>query len=243
PAPVPFEIAILYEDDQLLAIDKPPGLVVHGGPGDTAPSVASWFLARFPGLAAAFDSRRPGVVHRLDKDTTGVLLLAKSPAAQHSVSRAFEQRETEKLYLAVCDGVPDRRKAAIDAPIGRHPGDRTRMAIVKRGRAARSRYEVLAHDGDRSLVLVHLETGRTHQARVHLAAISAPVSGDSVYGHGRPGTRQLLHSYQLTVPHPDGGTLTISSALPADMQEAVRSIHAEDVASSYMTPVPPKRGT
>ncbi len=241
PAPVPFDITILYEDDDLLAIDKPAGLAVHGAPGDLGPSVAGWFATRHPGLAAAPDAERPGIVHRLDKDTTGVLVLAKTPAAQAALNHAFEQRETTKLYLAVCEGVPRESRAVIDAPIGRHPGDRTRMAVVKRGRASRTRYEVLASDGKRSLLLVHLETGRTHQARVHLAAIGAPVAGDSVYGRGLPGERQLLHAYQITVPHPSGGTLTVTSALPSDMLAPVSAIAPPEVASHYTMPVQPGR--
>jgi len=235
-----FDLPVLYEDDSLVAVDKPGGLTVHGAPGDTAPSVAGWFAARYPGAAAQFGVERPGIVHRLDKDTTGVLLLAKTPAAQAALSAAFEARTVEKQYLAVCEGEPRQARAVVDAPIARHPGDRMRMAVVKHGRDARTAYETLATDHDRSLLLVRPETGRTHQIRVHLAAIGAPVAEDRVYGSGT-GERQLLHAWRITVPHPDGGRLTVTAPLPADMVEAVRAMGASALALTYSQPVPPER--
>jgi len=234
-------IPIVYEDDVLIAVDKPAGLAVHGAPGDMGPSVATWFLARYADEARAFDVERPGIVHRLDKDTSGVLLLAKTPAARAALSHSFEGRTTKKTYLAVCDGVPARAHAVIDAAIGRHPGDRTRMAIAKRGREARTGYELLAANGERSLLLVHPESGRTHQIRVHLAAVGVPVANDRVYGKGDGHGRQLLHAWQIVVPHPAGGTLTVTAPLPPDFVEAVRSIGAEQVALPYTTPTPPVR--
>jgi len=216
-------------------IDKPAGLAVHGAPGDEGPSVAAWWLARLGAGAAGFDAERPGIVHRLDKDTTGVLVLAKTPRAQAALSAAFEARATEKTYLAVCDGHPPRDRAVIDAPIARHPGDRTRMAIVRKGRQSRTAYEVLAADKDTSLVLVKPETGRTHQIRVHLDGVGSPVRFDRVYGRPGPG-RQLLHAWRLAVPHPDGGTLTVTAPLPPDLLEAVRTMGAETVALPYTTP-------
>ena len=236
-----IELPILYEDDVLVAVNKPPGLAVHGAPGDMGPSVAAWFLERFAHEAHAFDAERPGIVHRLDKDTSGVLLLAKTPAAQAALSRAFEERTTKKTYLAICDGVPARQHAVIDAAIGRHPGDRTRMAIATRGREARTGYELLVTNGERSLLLVQPESGRTHQIRVHLAAVGVPVANDRVYGKGDGQGRQLLHAWQIVVPHPAGGTLTVTAELPPDFVDAVRSIAAEVAALPYTMPTPPVR--
>ena len=234
---VEFDLPVLYEDDWLIAVDKPAGLAVHGAPGDTGPSVAGWMLARLGSLASQFDAERPGVVHRLDKDTSGVLLLAKTPASQAALSSAFEQRTTHKTYLAVTDGVSNRTRAVIDADIGRHPGDRTKMAIAKRGRASRTEYEVLADDGDHALVIVRPETGRTHQIRVHLAAIGCSVMFDRVYGKAGEG-RQLLHAWRLEVPHPSGGTLTVTAPLPHDFAAVVRSLGLERLALEYTVPEP-----
>jgi 23S rRNA pseudouridine1911/1915/1917 synthase len=233
-------LPILYEDDDLMAIDKPPAMAVHGAPGDLGPSVANWFLARYPELAPAFEAERPGIVHRLDKDTSGVLLLARSPEAQWKLGRAFEARETEKTYLAICDGVPAKERAVIDAAIARHPGDRTRMAITKQGRASRTAYQVLASGRDVSLLEVKPETGRTHQIRVHLKAIGAPVRYDRVYGTAGDG-RQLLHAWRLNVPHPAGGTLEVTAPMPADMRAEVRAMNADKVAFPYTVATPPVR--
>lgn len=239
PASAP-ELAVLYEDEWLVVIDKPQGIVVHGGPGDAGASVVAWFTGRYGELAAQFDVERPGVVHRLDKDTTGIVLLGKTPAAQAALSKAFEERTVVKRYLAVVAGVPAKARATIDAPIGRHSGDRTKMAIVRKGRPAQTDYELLGGDGTRSLLAVRLHTGRTHQIRVHLAAIRVPVWDDATYGAAGEG-RQLLHAWRLSVPHPDGGRLTVTSPMPADMAAEVRQMGLEDVASRYEAPTPPER--
>ncbi|GAB4320837.1 MAG: RluA family pseudouridine synthase [Dehalococcoidia bacterium] len=228
---------VLYEDECLVAIDKPPGVAVHAGPGDQqAPTVAAWFVERYPDLAAAFEAERPGIVHRLDKDTSGVLLLAKTPVAQAALSRAFETRAVHKRYVALCDGVPDRPHAVIEAPIGRHPGDRTRMAVTPRtrGRAATTEYELLGSARGRSLVLLKPVTGRTHQIRVHLAAVGLPIVGDHVYGkRGAREGRQLLHAWQLEVPHPAGGRLLVTAPLAEDMATEIRACGLADVALAY----------
>lgn len=237
--PSGLTLPILYEDEAVCVIDKPAGLAVHGAPGDTGPSVAAWWLEQLGTAAEAFDVERPGIVHRLDKDTSGVLLLAKTPQAQASLSAAFEARTTEKTYLAIVDGTPDRPKAVIDAPIDRHPGDRTRMAIVTRGREARTAYELLHGDGRRALLEVHPETGRTHQIRVHLAAVGIPVSDDAVYGKREPGGRQLLHAYRLSVPHPHGGRLTVTAPIPPDFDRAARALGAEAEAVRFSRPIEP----
>ncbi len=230
-----FDLPVLYEDEWVVAIDKPAGLAAHGAAGDTGPSVASWFLARYPAEAAAFDADRPGIVHRLDKDTTGVMVLAKTPAAQAALSRSFEQRETVKNYLAVCDGVPHKPRARIEAKIARHPGDRTKMAITRNGREARTDYEVLGEHRAQSFLSIRLYTGRTHQIRVHLAAISVAVRFDRIYGKAGDG-RQLLHAWKLAVPHPAGGTLEVTASLPDDMADEVRLMGLDSLASQYASP-------
>ena len=232
----------LYEDDALLAIDKPAGIAVHGAPGDMAPCVALWFLEQFPTAATAFDVDRPGIVHRLDKDTSGVLLLAKTPAAQAKMNAAFEARQVKKTYLAITDGVPQKLRAVIEAPIARHPADRMKMAVRKNGRDARTTYEVITSSHGRALVEVYPETGRTHQIRVHLAAINTPILDDRVYGrdHGpayaatRVGRRQLLHAWQITFPHPGGHELTITSPLPADFVEGIRDLGNPELLTRYV---------
>ncbi|MBI2767935.1 MAG: RluA family pseudouridine synthase [Chloroflexi bacterium] len=240
PGNADFDLPVLFEDDLLVVVNKPAGLAVHGAPGDQGPTVAAWFVQRLGKAAGAFDAERPGIVHRLDKDTTGVLLLAKTPPAQAALSGAFEARETKKTYVAICAGVPSRPRAVIDAPIARHPVDRMRMAVTKRGRDARTEYEVLATGYGRSLLAVRPETGRTHQIRVHLAAIGTPVTFDKVYGNAGDG-RQQLHAWRLSIPHPSGGWLTATAELPPDMAGAVRLMQAEVTAAPYTTPTPTVR--
>ncbi|MCY3883075.1 MAG: RluA family pseudouridine synthase [Chloroflexi bacterium] len=239
--PTGLSLPVLYEDEPLLAIDKPAGLLVHDAPAEPgAPSVAAWFIERHPDEAAAFDVERPGIVHRLDKHTSGVLLLAKTPAAQTALSAAFEARETGKQYLALCDGIPQRDRAVIDADIARSHADRRRMAVTGNGREAQTEYEVLAAARERSLLLVKPLTGRTHQIRVHLAAIGAPVAGDELYGRG-PGPRHLLHAWRLAFPHPGGGELTVTAPLPADMRAAIDDAGFTPQAAPYAEAVDPTR--
>lgn len=229
---VDFDLPVLFEDAFVVAIDKPAGIAVHPALGDDAATVADWFVKRYqpPGV---FPGDYPGIVHRLDRDTSGVLLLARTPEAQTALSSAFEQRTVHKTYLAVTAATPRRERAVIDAPIGRHPADRTRMTVTRSGRDARTSYEVLGTDGERCLVLAQPETGRTHQIRVHLAAVGAPVLGDRIYGRGSA-ERQLLHAWRIDIPHPDGGRLEATAPLPDDMIEAVRSMGLETVASPYI---------
>ncbi len=237
--PTGLSLPVLHQDADLLAIDKPAGLLVHDAPAEPgAPTVAAWFLEHYAGEAAAYDVERPGIVHRLDKHTSGLLLLAKTPAAQTALSAAFEARETQKQYLALCDGIPQRDRAVIDADIARSHADRRRMAVTAEGRSAQTEYEVLASARERSLLLVKPLTGRTHQIRVHLAAIGAPVTGDDLYGRG-PGPRHLLHAWRLTVPHPRGGELTVTAPLPHDMLAAIDEAGFSPQAAPYAEPVAP----
>lgn len=235
-----LELPVLYEDDQVIAVDKPAGLPVHGAPGDTAPSVAAWMLARLGASADAFPVEHPGIVHRLDKDTSGVMLLAKTPAAQSALSSAFEARSVSKTYLAVTDGIPAQPRAIIDAPIARHPTDRLRMAIARGGRPSRTRFEVLGEDHGRALLLLHPETGRTHQIRVHLASIGCPVCFDRIYGTSGPG-RQLLHAWRNVAPHPHSGMLEVTAPLAPDFVAFVRATALETLASEYIIAAAPRR--
>lgn len=234
-APVDFDLPILWEDDNLLAIDKPAGLAVHGAPGETGPTVAAWLLERYRLDPALFGVEHPGIVHRLDKDTSGVMVMALRPAAQTALSGVFESREAKKTYIAICDGTPSRERAAIEAPIGRDPVDRTRMTIIRGGRDSRTEYEMLGTDDERSLLVVRPETGRTHQIRVHLAGIGVPVTFDRVYGSAGAG-RQQLHAWALEVPHPAGGRLALATPLPPDMAAMVRAIGLDSLALQYLAP-------
>ncbi len=236
-----LSLAILHEDGDLLAVDKRAGLLVHDAPAEPGvPSVATWFVEHYRDEAAAFDAERPGVVHRLDKHTSGVLLLAKTPAAHAALGAAFEARKTRKRYLALCDGVPQRDRAVIDAAIARSHADRRRMAVAARGRSAQTEYETLAAAHGRSLLLVKPLTGRTHQIRVHLAAIGAPVANDDLYGRG-PGPRHLLHAWRIAVPHPAGGELAVTAPLPPDMLSAIEDAGFAAEAAPYAEPVAPVR--
>lgn len=234
------DLPILFEDDWLAAVDKPAGLAVHGAPGDLGPCVATWWAAKLGDSATNFASERPGIVHRLDKDTSGVLLLARTPEAQTALSRAFEAREVRKTYLALVEGVPTRPRAVIDAPIDRDPRDRTRMAVTTRGRASRTAYETIADDGRRSLLEVHPETGRTHQIRVHLAAVGLPIVDDAVYGRPSAAGRQMLHAYRIEFRHPAGGMLTVTAPTPPDVTDAIRSVAGEALASAYAASCAPE---
>ncbi len=240
-APSGLSLPVLYEDGDLLAIHKPAGLLVHEAPAEPcAPNVAAWFIEHCPQEAAAFGVERPGIVHRLDKHTSGVLMLAKRPAAQAALGAAFEAREASKQYLALCDGIPRRTRAVIDAELGRSHADRRRMAVTAAGRSARTEYETLAAAHGRSLLLVRPLTGRTHQIRVHLAAIGAPVSGDERYGRG-PGPRHFLHAWRLTVPHPRGGDLTVTASLPPDMLSAIAAVGFAEQVAPYAEALAPTR--
>lgn len=233
-------IEILFEDDRLIAVSKPAAVVVHDSAGAPAPSVAGWFLGRYPAEADRFSAGRPGIVHRLDKDTTGVLVLAKDPHSQHLISRAFEKREVAKTYVAICGGRPRHEKGSVETSIGRDPADRTRMAVVAHGRNAVTEFEVVAHSDDRSLIEVRPRTGRTHQIRVHLSAVGCPVAGDAVYGRV-PGPRQMLHAWRIAVPHPGGGSLEVTAPLPADFRLCAESSGLGRDVVRYCESLPARR--
>jgi len=245
--PTPMALGILWEDESLLVIDKPVGLVVHPAAGHADDTLLNGLLAHCPALA---DLPRAGIVHRLDRDTSGVLVVAKTLAAQTFLSAAIQAREISREYRAVVNGVIVSG-ATIDKPMGRHPRDRQRMAVLASGgKPAVTHYRVLSRYRAHTLLAVLLETGRTHQIRVHMASVGFPIVGDPVYG-GRPrlpraagpelvdclrGFRhQALHALRLRFTHPASGEpVSFEAPLPADMRALILALeqdsreHADD---------------
>ena len=199
-SPQPIALSVVYEDDALVVIDKPPGLVVHPGSGNWSGTLANALLHHAPQLGGV---ARAGIVHRLDKDTSGLLVVAKTEIAQTNLVQQLQARSVHREYLALATG-DVARGGVIDAPIGRHPVKRTSMAVVGSGKPALTRYEVRDRFGDCTLLACRLETGRTHQIRVHLASIRHPLVGDPTYGRrGRIAfPRQALHAWRLGLVHP-----------------------------------------
>jgi 23S rRNA pseudouridine1911/1915/1917 synthase len=224
--PEAIPLKIIYEDDDLLAVDKPAGLTVHPAPGHPGHTLVNAILAYFPHLADIGDSLRPGVVHRLDKDTSGVMLVAKNQAAQANLSKQFKSHSVTKAYLALVKGKLEPESGIIEADIGRDPRNRKKMAVVAQGREARTEYRVVKYVGGYTLLEVMPETGRTHQIRVHLAAIGFPVVGDKVYGvKSKYLARQFLHACRLGFKLPSSGEyIEFESELPADLQKALEEI-------------------
>lgn len=227
PEPIPLEI--LYEDQWLIAINKPSGLVVHPAPGSPSGTFVNALLHHCQAiLNQPFDSLRPGIVHRLDKETTGVLIAAKTYETHQQLISQFSKRTLDKRYLAICVGKPP--EGLLSAPIKRHPIYRQEMTVAADGKEALSQIHVRAHKKELSLVDVTLLTGRTHQIRVHLKHVGCPILGDPLYGacssNQKYGvTRQLLHATRLTLQHPHTGkTLVIEAAPPADMQKFIAEI-------------------
>lgn len=230
PSPEPFDFPILYEDDAMLVIDKPAGVVVHPAAGNPAGTVVNALLGRYPQLAEelACGNSRPGIVHRLDKDTSGCLVVARTASAQFKLSGSFAGRETAKTYLALVRGVPKRPSGELSNLIGRHPVNRKKMAVVERcGKIAITRYWTVRTgtiDGvPAALLEVRILTGRTHQIRVHLASIGYPVLGDALYGGAGVSieglSRQMLHAWKLRVPHPvSGEAMEFTAPIPPDFK-------------------------
>jgi 23S rRNA pseudouridine1911/1915/1917 synthase len=222
--PEAIPLVVVYEDADVLVIDKPAGMAVHPGPGNERSTLVNAVLAHCPDLAGIGDALRPGIVHRLDKDTSGLLIVAKNDVAQRSLTEQMAARTARKEYLALVDGLP-QPVGLIDAPIGRHPGQRKQMAIVAGGRPSRTHFWTLGAAGAYALVLARLDTGRTHQIRVHLAGIGHPVVGDAVYGHRSDLVdRQFLHAWRLGFRHPRSGAwLSFEAPLPEDLMQALRT--------------------
>lgn len=233
--PEDIPIDIVYEDADLLVVDKRPGMVVHPAPGHATGTLANAILHHVPEVVMA-GSHRPGIVHRLDKDTSGLIVVAKTERGRLSLLSQWAERSVEKRYLALTYGVISDDEAGIDLPIGRDPAQRNRMAVLESGREARSRVTVLERYADATYVEVAIETGRTHQIRVHLAYIGHPIVGDAVYNRfkGRAGgtrsiaPRQMLHAGALTFDTPDGERLALTAPLPPDMAEALSAFRLRD---------------
>lgn len=221
----PMDLRIVYEDDDLAVVDKPAGLVVHPGPGHPTGTLVHGLLGRGPGWSTIGGTERPGIVHRLDRDTSGLLVVARSPHAHKLLQAALARREITREYLALVRGRPSARSGTIEAPVGRDPRARTRMSIGGAGaRMARTHFTLERAFASSSLLRLRLETGRTHQIRVHLGAIGHPVYGDPEYGvAGVLGLqRQFLHACRLAFDHPlTGARVDVSSPLPADLRAAL----------------------
>jgi 23S rRNA pseudouridine1911/1915/1917 synthase len=217
---------IIYEDDDLLVVDKPAGLTVHPAPGHPSHTLINAILSHFPHLADIGDSLRPGVVHRLDKDTSGVMLVAKNSVAQANLAEQFKTHTVAKAYLVLVKGHLTPENGIIEAAIGRDPRNRKRMAVVTRGREARTEYQVVKYIGNYTLLEVRPETGRTHQIRVHLSAIGYPVVADPVYGvKSAHLSRQFLHASRLGFKLPSSGEyVEFTSDLPPDLAQALKDI-------------------
>jgi 23S rRNA pseudouridine1911/1915/1917 synthase len=216
-------LRVVYEDAHLLVVDKPAGVVVHPAPGHPDGTLVDALLAHLPGLDTTDDPTRPGIVHRLDKDTSGLLVIAKDAPTHTALAEQIAQHRMIKRYLALVEGQMSTQEGVVEAPIGRDPRNRQRMAVVTLaagGREARTRFRVLRTHRGRTLLELQLETGRTHQIRVHLAAVHHPVVGDSVYSRPQPPQppRQFLHAAHLEFSHPvTGAWLTFDAPLPSDL--------------------------
>jgi 23S rRNA pseudouridine1911/1915/1917 synthase len=229
PPPVPSDtqaediaLDVLFEDDDLIVLNKPAGMVVHPAAGNWAGTVVNALLHHCPALSGIGGTQRPGIVHRLDKDTSGCLVAAKNDAAHQALARQFAGREVTKIYLALAAGKFARLSGMIDAPIGRHPVQRKKMTVVKTGgRASRTGYRVLAPFGEGTLVECTLHTGRTHQIRVHLKHLGHPLLGDEVYGKRAGFPRQMLHAWKLGFAHPrTGERMNFHAPIPPDFLAA-----------------------
>ncbi len=222
-------LEILFEDRDLVVVDKPSGLVVHPGAGHRTGTLAHRLLSRYPEMVAVGGPGRPGIVHRLDQGTSGVMVVARSPEAYQHLSKAFAERRVKKIYLAVVYGLPRETEGVIEKPIGRHPQRRKEMAVVSSGRPALTRYRVLDAAQGLALLEVDLGTGRTHQIRVHLKSLGHPLVGDPTYGENRfkaqPRVRQrrlrefgrpALHAWKLEIPHPKSGEISRFSTPPPE---------------------------
>jgi 23S rRNA pseudouridine1911/1915/1917 synthase len=233
--PRPVEgLTVVYEDDDIMVVDKPVGVAAHPAPGWTGPTVIGGLLAAGHAIATSGAAERQGVVHRLDANTTGLMVLAKSETAYSTLKRAFREREVEKRYHALVQGHPDPLRGTVDAPIGRHPSGDGRFAVVADGRPSVTHYDTIEAFRGASLIDVDLETGRTHQIRVHMAAIRHPCVGDLLYGADptlaqRLGLwRQWLHAGRLAFRHPaDGRWVEFRSEYPPDLARALDILRAE----------------
>lgn len=228
PVPMDTPLDIIYEDEDLLVVNKAPGMVVHPAPGHHDDTLVNALVSYRPELQGIGGEERPGIVHRLDKDTSGLLIVAKNTRTLAKLTDEMKEHQITKRYIALVDGLLSLDQGSIDAPIGRDPRYRQQMKITSVGsREARTHFKVLKRFQNHTLLLLQLETGRTHQIRVHLKAIGHPIVGDPVYGSkkslkGISLTRQFLHAYQLEFTHPiTGALLQLEAPLPEDLQNVL----------------------
>jgi 23S rRNA pseudouridine1911/1915/1917 synthase len=237
--PEPIELRVLFEDEDVVVVDKPAGMVVHPAPGHARGTLVNALLHHCGDLAGIGGVLRPGIVHRLDRGTSGVLVAAKHDRAHTALAEQFRSHEVERVYLALVRGVPSAEEGRVDRPIGRHPRDRKRMSVRTRsGRPARTGWQVrrrFPHSGV-TLLEVRPETGRTHQIRVHLASVGLPVLGDPLYGRSRRSLlgmrRPALHAAVLGFDHPRSGQrLRFEAPLPADLAEVLGRLDRSEPAA------------
>ena len=224
--PQDIPVSVVFQDSELAVVDKPAGLSVHPGPGHSDGTLVNALLALCPDIRGIGGVLRPGIVHRLDKDTSGLMVVAKSEKAHLSLTRQIKERQVQKGYLALTVGVPPEEEGVIDAPIARDPRNRKRMAVVLGGRESRTTYRVVKVWENHALLELDLETGRTHQIRVHMAYLGYPLFGDPLYGRRSPViSRQFLHASFLAFSHPVSGEyVSFRSRLPADLWLALEDL-------------------
>lgn len=229
PTPENIPLEIVYEDSELAVINKPKGMVVHPAPGNESGTLVNALLYYFTKLSNS-DAARPGIVHRIDKLTSGLLVVAKTDAAHEALAKQFQDHSAHREYVCLVHGNLKEDEGTIDAPIGRHPVDRKRMAVVENGRSAVTHWHVLERFGSITLLDVALKTGRTHQIRVHMAYQKHPIVGDEVYGSPAPKLKlngQALHGYRLTFVHPKTGeTMSFTAPVPEDFLSALNALRS-----------------
>jgi len=229
----PIEVDVIYVDENVIVVNKPAGMVVHPGAGNAQDTLVNAILHHWPEIAKVGEAERPGIVHRLDKDTSGVLILARNEAAYSWLVRQFKSRKTKKTYLALVDGEPPTPSGRIEAAIGRDEKNRKRMAVVygDKGKTATTEYYTLEKYHDHTLLEVQPLTGRTHQIRVHLAFLGCPVTGDRIYGRRKKSLdipRFFLHAYKLTIKLPGEDEPTeFTAPLAADLKEILTTLEKE----------------
>ena len=227
---------VVFEDEDLAVVNKPKGMVVHPAPGNETGTLVNALLYRFGTLSEA-NGPRPGIVHRIDRFTSGLLVIAKNDAAHEALSRQFAAHTAHREYVCLVHGNLKEDSGTVDAPIGRHKTDRKRMAVVENGRNAVTHWRVLERFGAETLLDVALETGRTHQIRVHMAYIKHPILGDEVYGSPAPKlglNGQALHGYRLTFTHPKTGELlSFTAPIPEDFRHALRLLGSDMLGQNF----------
>ncbi len=220
-APEAIPLEVVYEDEDLAVINKPAGMVVHPAPGHQTGTLVHALLGRGGGWSAVGGVSRPGIVHRLDKGTSGLIVVARNDASHRKLSAQLKDRSLSRTYMAIVRGLVKDEAGELEGPIGRDPKERKRMAVVSGGRFARTRYRVLGRRGGHTLLRCDLDTGRTHQIRVHLAALGYPVTGDAEYGGAEAGvSRPMLHAWRLRMRHPrTGEEMNFETPPPSDFEE------------------------